>query len=86
MKIILFAAGVVLLAASVTTFVCANRSNDPMNDLFRANVEALTRTEIGGFGELCSQSPKPGDVRMKYCSTCSAYGYYTKEFLAFCQN
>ncbi len=44
-KIILFAAGVVLLAASVTTFVCANKSNDPMDDLFRANVEALADIE-----------------------------------------
>ena len=45
-KIILFAAGVVLLAATVTTFVCTNRSNDPMDDLFKANVEALARNEV----------------------------------------
>ena len=44
-KIILFAAGVVLLAATVTTFVCTNRSNDPMDDLFKANVEALASYE-----------------------------------------
>ena len=34
------------LAASVTTLVSANKSNDPMDDLFRANVEALTNGEI----------------------------------------
>lgn len=46
-KLILSAAGVVLLAASVTTLVSANKSNDPMDDLFRANVEALARNEVG---------------------------------------
>ena len=46
-KTILFAAGVVLLAASVFTFMSVNRTNDPMDDLVRANVEALAQTESG---------------------------------------
>lgn len=44
-KTILFAAGVVLLAASVFTFMSVNRTNDPRDDLFEANVEALARNE-----------------------------------------
>ena len=46
-KFVLSAAGAVLLAASVTTFVCTNKSNDSMDDLFKANVEALARNEVG---------------------------------------
>ena len=46
-KFVLLAAGAVLLAASVTTFVCANKSNDSMDDLFKANVEALAYNESG---------------------------------------
>ena len=46
-KFILSAAGAVFLAASVTTFVCTNKSNDSMDDLFKANVEALARNETG---------------------------------------
>ena len=45
-KTILFAAGAVLLAASAFTFASVNKSNDPMDDLFEANVEALARNEI----------------------------------------
>ena len=48
-KIILSAAGAVLLAASAFTFVSVNKSNDPMDDLFKANVEALARNEVGGY-------------------------------------
>ena len=44
-KIILFAAGAVLLAASAFTFASVNKSDDPMDDLFKANIEALTRNE-----------------------------------------
>ena len=85
-KIILFAAGAVLLAASAFTFASVNKSNDPMDDLFKANVEALSRSEVGGLGEICAQSPKPGKYRMKYCSTCGRHGYYTRDYIAFCQN
>ena len=46
-KIILFAAGAVLLAASAFTFASVNKSNDPMDDLFKANVEALAYNESG---------------------------------------
>ena len=46
-KTILFAAGAVLLAASAFTFASVNTSNDPMDDLFKANVEALAYNESG---------------------------------------
>lgn len=44
-KLILSAAGAVLLAASVFTFASVNKSDDPMDDLFKANVEALASGE-----------------------------------------
>ena len=44
-KVILFAAGAVFLAASVVTFVSVTCSNDPMDNLFMANVEALANEE-----------------------------------------
>lgn len=46
-KFILSAAGAVLLAASVTTFVCTNKSDGSMDAFFKANVEALAQYEIG---------------------------------------
>ena len=73
-KFVLLAAGAVLLAASVTTFVCTNKSNDSMDDLFRANVEALARSESAGSGEMCSQidDTTDGTHRMRRCSDCDA--------------
>ena len=35
------------MAASAFTFASVNKSNDPMDDLFKANVEALARNEGG---------------------------------------
>ena len=46
-KLVLSAAGAVLLAASVTTVVCANKSDGSMDAFFKANVEALAQYEIG---------------------------------------
>lgn len=54
-KTILFAAGVVLLAASVFTFMSVSRTNDPMDELFEANVEALAQIET------------PVDLCNRYC-------------------
>ena len=73
-KFVLLSAGAVLLAASVTTFVCTNKSNDSMDDLFRANVEALARSESAGSGEMCSQidDTTDGTHRMRRCSDCDA--------------
>ena len=73
-KFVLLAAGAVLLAASVTTFVCTNKSYDSMDDLFRANVEALARSESAGSGEMCSQidDTTDGTHRMRRCSDCDA--------------
>lgn len=59
------------LAASVTTFVCTNKSNDPMDDLFKANVEALARNE-GSFKKCFNNmksDPCEDDI---YCGTCSS--------------
>ena len=68
-KFVLLAAGAVLLAASVTTVVCANKSDGSMDDLFKANVEALARSESGGT--ICvHQSITPGDNPYVLCSTC----------------
>ena len=75
-KFVLSAAGAMLLAASVTTFVCTNKSNGSMDDLFKANVEALARTEDGGsrlcyrydpfgipkFGIYCHSNTRPPQI------------------------
>ena len=37
----------------IIIFVCTNKSNGSMNDLFKANVEALARNESGGI--MCLQ-------------------------------
>ena len=84
-KFVLSAAGAVLLAASVTTFVCTNKSNDSMDVLFRANVEALARSESGGSSVMCSQTNDRGDHYMKLCSNCDApANYYAMIRVAFC--
>ena len=71
-KIILFAAGAVLLAASAFTFASVNKSNDPMSDLFKANVEALADTEAGGGRAVCySQYSLNDSMRCLECGTCN---------------
>ena len=45
-KTILLAAGAVLLAAAVSAFVYVKNENNSMDELFEANVEALTNGEI----------------------------------------
>ena len=44
-KTILLAAGAVLLAATVSTFVYVKNGSDSMDELFDANVEALANGE-----------------------------------------
>ena len=82
-KFVLSAAGAVLLAASVTTFVCTNKSNDLMDDLFRANVEALARNESGGI--MCLQYMGEYDLTQPrvYCKTCTKI-YSTVTTFAIC--
>ena len=47
-KTFLLAAGAALLAAAVSAFVYVKNENNAMNELFNANVEALTWCEIDG--------------------------------------
>ena len=47
-KTFLLAAGAVLLTAAVLAFVYVKNENNAMNELFNANVEALTWCEIDG--------------------------------------
>lgn len=47
-KPVLIAAGAVLLTAAVLAFVYVKNENNSMNELFNANVEALTWCEIDG--------------------------------------
>ena len=68
-RLILAVTGAVLLAASVTTFMCVDKSNDPMDDLFRANVEALTRNESEIY--TCETRIKEGDRKTFFCGSCS---------------
>ena len=70
-KIILFAAGAVLLAASAITFASVNKSNDPMDDLFKANVEALARNESGNYRICYSESVVRKGYTYYDCGTCT---------------
>ena len=82
-KFVLLAAGAVLLAASVTTFVCTNKFNGSMDDLFKANVEALARNESGGI--MCLQYMGEYDLTQPrvYCKTCTKI-YSTATTFAIC--
>ena len=55
-KTFLLAAGAVLLTAAVSTFVYVNNESNSMDELFDANVEALTQDEII-VGPLCMECP-----------------------------
>ena len=55
-KMILLAAGAVLLGAPVSAFVYVNNESNSMGELFDANVEALTQDEII-VGPLCMECP-----------------------------
>ena len=56
-----------------------------MDDLFKANVEALARSESGGSSVMCSQTNDRGDHYMKLCSNCDApANYYAMIRVAFC--
>ena len=71
MKRILLAAGAVLLAASVTTFVSVNKSNGSMDDLFKANVEALARNESGNYVMCMQHLADPlHNEKNYYCQPC----------------
>ena len=51
-KLVLIAAVVVMSAAAVSAFVYVNNGKNSMGELFNANVEALTESEII-VGNLC---------------------------------
>ncbi len=49
-KKLLLAAGAVLLASAVSAFIYVNKESNPMDELFNANVEALTGSESSQGG------------------------------------
>ncbi len=55
-KKLLLAAGAVLLASAVSAFIYVNKESNQMDELFNANVEALTEGEII-VGTLCMKWP-----------------------------
>lgn len=84
----------ILFAVISASIICAliisfNVSIDDYrntNELFDANVEVLARTEIGGFGPMCSQTGVSGTYRMKLCSNCNGtFGDYAMDSVAYCQ-
>ena len=51
------------------------------------NVEALSRSEGGSFGPMCSKTGAYGSYYMKSCRNCDGpYGYYAMDEVAFCNN
>ena len=86
-KVLSIAAVAALVAAAVSISVYVNGGRNEMDDLFYANIEALARSEGGGFGAMCSQTGTPGNYRMKDCSNCSgSMGSYAMDKVAYCQN
>ncbi len=84
---ILLAAGAVLVAATVSAFVYVKNESNSMDELFDANVEALTRSESGGFGPMCSQTGNSGEHFIKLCSNCEGKSdYYALDRVAYCPN
>ena len=84
-KLALIATAAFLSVAAVSAFVYVNNGKNSMGELFNANVEALTRSESGGFGSMCSQTGKWGNYRMKLCSACNGpVGDYAMDYVAFC--
>ena len=77
---------VAAMAVAAVCIFCTVKANE--NPFLNANVEALARTESGGFGPMCSQTGKAGNYRMKLCSNnCSGgYGLYQMDAVAFCNN
>ena len=67
-KPILLAAGAVLLAAAVSAFVYVKNESNAMDELFEANVEALTRNESGTY--TCESKITTGDRNTFFCGSC----------------
>ena len=67
----------------IIIFVCTNKSNGSMDDLFKANVEALARNESGGI--MCLQYMGEYDLTQPrvYCKTCTKI-YSTVTTFAIC--
>ena len=83
-KMILLAAGAVLLVAAVSAFVYVKNENNSMREMFNANVEALARGESGGSWTMCSQIGNDGKYLMPLCKTCGSRRYYDMDIVAYC--
>ena len=81
-KTIITISVVAVMAVAAVCVFCTVKANE--NPFLNANVEALARTESGGFGPMCSQTGKAGDYYMGYCPHCDRFGYYAMDRVAFC--
>lgn len=83
-KLIALLAASALTVSAAVVFVKNGRNNE--SELFSANVEASVRSESGGFGPMCSKTGTSGKYYMKLCPSCTSFGYYEMDIVAFCQN
>lgn len=83
-KLIALLAASALTVSAAVVFVKNGRNNE--SELFSANVEALVRSESGGFGPMCSKTGTSGSYYMKLRSSCRSFGYYDMDVVAYCHN
>lgn len=75
------AAAIAALFASVLIMSKSMHLNE--NVLFSENVEALASGE-GILGPMCSKTAATGSYYMKLCTSCTSYGHYAMDVVAFC--
>ena len=59
------------VAAAVSAFVYVKNENNSMDELFNANVEALTRSEESGTGTCYNSITTSEGQKVLYCGTCT---------------
>lgn len=82
MKKIVITITALIIAATGIILTC---SNNRLNELSEANVEALATTE-SLFGPMCSKTGTSGNYIMKYCPSCTGFDRYALDVVAFCPN
>ncbi len=82
-KTIIVLSVVVAVLGAVSSALLLENFRSESAIIFDANVEALTRGESGGLGQMCSQTGTPGGYDIKLCTNCSK-GSYAMDAVAFC--
>ena len=85
MKKILLTITLLTIVCSTTLVLLAQTTSTSYSVM--QNVDYIVKDDFGTFGPMCSQTGKPGSVRMKLCSNCAGlFGSYAMDAVAFCNN